>query len=77
MDSWPKSGDVFEVEYPFTKQLADVEDGVSRHYSKDGFVYKYPTKSGTHILVKPFNKSLLSDSQRARLQENPLMLWGY
>jgi hypothetical protein len=39
--------------------------------------YMYETKSGIHILVRPFNKSQLDEESRGLIKDNPLMLWGY
>ncbi|MBX9924838.1 MAG: hypothetical protein K2Y05_00635 [Hyphomicrobiaceae bacterium] len=39
--------------------------------------YRYATKSGTHIIVQPFERSQLSDRAIGLLHTNPLMLWGY
>jgi hypothetical protein len=39
--------------------------------------YAYQTKNGTHVLVRPFNKSQLDDESRGLIKDNPLMLWGY
>ena len=39
--------------------------------------YKYRTKNGNHILVKPFNKKMLSTNVSRLLHENPMILWSY
>lgn len=40
-------------------------------------MYDYPTKTGFHIVINPFNKSLLTDRSRSMLHQNPYMLWVY
>jgi hypothetical protein len=39
--------------------------------------YVYPTKSGHHIVVPPFDKSKLSPETASLLHDNAIMLWGY
>lgn len=39
--------------------------------------YQYATKNGVHIIVKPFNRKLLSENSSKILSDNPLMLWSY
>jgi hypothetical protein len=39
--------------------------------------FEYGSKSGIHIVVKPFNRTLLLDQSRKVLQENPLLLLAY
>lgn len=38
--------------------------------------YVYNSKSGQHVVVRPFNQ-LLAGSLRTKIDTNPLMLWGY
>jgi hypothetical protein len=42
-----------------------------------GNAYTYNSKSGTHTIVKPFDKSKCSDRVRALIHDNAIMLWGY
>jgi hypothetical protein len=39
--------------------------------------YEYSTKNGSHILVKPFNRSLLVKDVLKLLHTNAMMLWAY
>lgn len=39
--------------------------------------YQYATKNGVHVVVKPFNRSLISKRFSDMLSYNPLMLWSY
>jgi hypothetical protein len=39
--------------------------------------YTYPSKSGVHILCRPFNTKLCSDLSRNCLKQNAMMLWGW
>lgn len=41
------------------------------------YSYAYHTKSGAHILVRPFNRSLIPTSLGMTPDMNPLMLWSY
>lgn len=41
------------------------------------FPYVYNSKSGQHIIARPFDRSKLSDGVRRLIHENPIMLWGY
>ena len=56
---------------------ADLARELDAHYSKDLVRYDYKTKSGRHVITKPFNRTLLSDKVRATLHENPIMLWAF
>lgn len=38
--------------------------------------YRYNTVSGTHVFVKPFNRSVRFLRQQHYLHTNPLMFWG-
>ncbi len=40
-------------------------------------LYQYASKTGTHMIVEPFDRSLISQLAAARIHANPLMLWGY
>lgn len=42
-----------------------------------GDPYMYNTKSGSHIIIKPFDKTTLSERARGLLHDNPLMLWAW
>ena len=42
-----------------------------------GSHYAYASKSGRHVVVKPFDKSKLRAGTRALLHENAIMLWGF
>ena len=46
------------------------------HYDHE-FRYEYETKSGRHILVKPFNSTLSDTAFQNLIHKNPLMLWAY
>lgn len=39
--------------------------------------YEYATKSGTHFVLPPFDKSRLTTHTRDLLHDNALMLWAY
>jgi hypothetical protein len=39
--------------------------------------YSYATKNGHHVVVKPFDRSKLSEQFSSILSDNPLMLWSY
>lgn len=39
--------------------------------------YTYPTKSGHHILCRPFDRGLIPNSLSHHPDTNPLMLWSY
>ncbi len=39
--------------------------------------YRYATKSGTHMIARPFDRTRLSERAVSLLHTNPLMLWGY
>lgn len=39
--------------------------------------YQYSTKNGVHVIVKPFNRQLLSENSLKSLSDNSLMLWSY
>lgn len=38
--------------------------------------YQYPTRNGRHVIVKPFNRSILESRFINILHDNPLMLWS-
>jgi hypothetical protein len=40
-------------------------------------LYVYPTKNGFHVIVNPFNKSILSEKSAALIHLNGMMLWSY
>ena len=40
-------------------------------------MHSYATKNGHHIIVEPFNRTLLTEASLKLLQTNPLMLWCY
>jgi len=40
-------------------------------------LYQYASKSGTHIIAEPFDRTLISSRAAAHIHANPLMLWGY
>jgi len=40
-------------------------------------LYVYPTKNGFHVIVNPFNKSILSEKSEALIHLNGMMLWSY
>jgi len=46
------------------------------HYDRD-FRYEYETKSGRHILIKPFNATLSDAAFQNLIHKNPMMLWAY
>jgi hypothetical protein len=68
---------LFDCDTPEETKLA--EDEIALHYAPQGgsWSYTYKTKSGTHILVGPFDRSKLSERVRATLRENAIMLWAY
>ncbi len=66
---------LFDCDEPNDTERVEAE--LAKQYDRDVQPYRYATKSGAHIVVAPFNKSLLSDDVRALIHDNPLMLWGY
>ncbi len=61
---------------------AAVEADLAEHYTNPITPYRYPSKSGHHIVVGPFNKTKqnktkLNPGVKALLHDNALMLWGY
>jgi hypothetical protein len=50
---------------------------LDQHYDRPLEPYRYPSKSGEHIVVAPFDRSRLSDAARARIHDNPILLWAY
>lgn len=46
-------------------------------YHREMQPYCYPTKSGKHILVQPFNRTKLRPEVAPLIHENPIILWGY
>ncbi len=67
---------IFDCDSP--EELMDAEACLNNTYLRRTLdPYQYDTKTGHHIVVLPFNKVALSDSQRGLLHTNPLMLWGY
>ncbi len=45
--------------------------------ARQAMVYRYPTKSGEHVLTRPFNPAGLTVGVRNVLQKNPLLLVGW
>lgn len=39
--------------------------------------YAYPTRSGHHLIVAPFNRTRVSAAVQAMIHVNPVMLWAY
>jgi len=39
--------------------------------------YQYATKNGVHVVVKPFNRTLIDKRYLDILSDNPLILWSY
>ena len=58
-------------------QFTMVEAELKAWYPSDGFSYAYSSKSGYHVVVTPFHRSLTSDAARALIHENPIMLWAW
>jgi hypothetical protein len=58
-----------------TKALAEHKAIVEAGLTYDPYIYA--TKSGTHIICAPFDRTLLSERVRGMLHDNPLMLWAY
>lgn len=52
--------------------LAELVDIPAEHE-----VHRYATKSGTHVLTRPFNPNVLSPHGRALLHKDALLLVGY
>lgn len=50
---------------------------LKKHYVRPMPPYRYPTKSGEHVVVQAFNISLMSPNFQSILEVNALMLWGY
>lgn len=60
-----------DSELDYAQVLVELENlNVPVHYS-------YATKNGHHVVVKPFNRTKLSDQFSGILSDNPLMLWSY
>lgn len=59
------------------QEIEAVEAALEEHYDRPFEPYVYPSKSGWHTIVHPFNKGLLGDKVRKLLHENAIMLWGY
>ena len=60
--------------------LIDIDTSEEREIiSKDKLdvVYQYSTKNGEHWIVRPTNRSVLSDLTNQKLDMNALMLWAY
>lgn len=47
------------------------------HYSHPERPYWYQTKSGIHIITRPFNRTPISRHVRKLIHANPIMLWGF
>lgn len=65
---------LFDCDTP--EDLARVEAELEAVYDR-GAPYKYASKSGTHILLQPFDKGQMSDASRALIHANPIMLWAW
>lgn len=50
---------------------------IAQHYDRPMSPYRYPTKSGAHVIVQPFDRSKISERARGMIHENPIMLWAY
>ena len=58
------------------EQTEAVRLELSEHCS-DQIPYEYASKTGTHFIVNPFNRTLLSLATQELILENAQMLWGY
>jgi len=56
---------------------AHVSLELATHYDRPIAPYVYPSKSGWHIVVSAFNRTLISDRARGLLHDNAIMLWAY
>lgn len=66
---------LFDCDKPSDAETVMAELG--QHYDRPMSPYGYPSKSGRHIIVQPFDKSRLSDAVRAMIHDNPIILWAY
>jgi hypothetical protein len=66
---------LFDCDSPEDEQAASRE--LQTHYDKPTAPYRYASKSGTHVIVEPFDTSRLSQAVRKLVHENALMLWGW
>lgn len=58
-------------------QAEQVESVLQAIYDREPEPYRYPTKTGEHFIVKPFNRSFLSPEIDKLIQTNPVMLWAF
>lgn len=59
------------------EDTALAEEALRLYYRDEFTPYRYATKTGTHFIVRPFNRANLSDNAKALVHTNPLMLWAY
>jgi hypothetical protein len=66
---------LFDCDAP--DEAAVVTSDLARIGIRGEALYQYASKTGTHMIVEPFDRTLLSELAAARIHANPLMLWGY
>ena len=54
-----------------------VKSEINEHYDRPIPPYWYPTKSGFHCVVQPFDKSKIGDHARSLIHDNAIILWGW
>lgn len=55
----------------------NVNAELKEHYDRPFEPYRYASKSGTHIVVQPFDRSKLTDKSRSLIHENAILLWAF
>jgi hypothetical protein len=57
-------------------EVTQTRAALEEFYTQD-YIYEYASKTGRHILIKPFNLSKCLSTFQNLIHKNALMLWGY